>query len=258
MKGTAPALTWYGMQGGIERIELSGKVCANHLAKIANYLAMECDLGPDTCIGIDLPPHWKSSLWAMGALLIGAQVRFWPTRISARTAEAFAADGSAAVDPQDFLQSVDVLLTDRPEFWLSELSPQILTDFAGEIIALNLHSLAFSWNGELPSGVLDGQAEVLGQADVMLAVECCNDANAMQFILPVAQLHDLPAGMLLAIDADRARTALSVRNSSACLQAIISGWAAGLAVVIVDDPMLQDPKNVQNLLRSEGFSDEYI
>lgn len=34
-RGTSPALVWYGDQ---ERIELSGKVVAMHLAKITQYL----------------------------------------------------------------------------------------------------------------------------------------------------------------------------------------------------------------------------
>lgn len=37
-RGAAPALTWYGGDG---RIELSGRVAANHLAKICGYLLDE-------------------------------------------------------------------------------------------------------------------------------------------------------------------------------------------------------------------------
>ncbi|WP_216404307.1 TIGR03089 family protein [Arcanobacterium phocae] len=70
-RGTDPALTWYGAN---ERIELSGKVVAMHLSKIAQYLRDDLGVDSDSRLIIDLPPHWKSILWVLAGHIAGCQV----------------------------------------------------------------------------------------------------------------------------------------------------------------------------------------
>ncbi|MEW6858369.1 TIGR03089 family protein [Trueperella pyogenes] len=130
-RGTSPALTWYDADG---RIELSGKVLANHVAKIANYLADECGLEPGDELALDLPLHWKTLAWALGGIVAGARVTV-------------GTDGSV------------VVTTD----------PQV--EAGGEIVALNLDSFAFAWHGQLPDGVADGAAEVMAQPDTLMIAE---------------------------------------------------------------------------------------
>ena len=68
-----PRITCYDDETG-ERIELSGKVLANWVAKAANLLIEEYDAGPGTVIRLDLPPHWRTAYWLLAALAAGATV----------------------------------------------------------------------------------------------------------------------------------------------------------------------------------------
>ncbi|MGO3085807.1 TIGR03089 family protein [Ancrocorticia populi] len=132
-RGTAPALTWYGPDG---RMELSGKVAANHMAKIAGYLADEVWLDEGASLLLDLPSHWKTCLWGLGGMLAGLEVEV----------------GGAADIP-------DAVLTNRPES-----APD-----ADNTIALDLGPLALSWMGDpLAPGIFDGSAEVMGSPDQLM------------------------------------------------------------------------------------------
>ena len=139
--GSKPALTWYSSQG---RMELSGAVVANHCAKIAAFLAEEAWAEAGESARLSLPCHWKSVLWALGALLAGLQVEL--------ASDVDGAEGS----------QVAVLVTNRPE-------KEEETRFAREVVALDMNPLAFGWTGaELPDGVLDGSAGQLSQPDVLV------------------------------------------------------------------------------------------
>ena len=52
-------------------MELSGKVLDNWAAKTSNYLAEELDAEPGTTVELDLPAHWKTLVWALGAWQAG-------------------------------------------------------------------------------------------------------------------------------------------------------------------------------------------
>src|SRR3954449_8078088 len=72
-----PRLTWYDDEPGPtagERIELSGRVLANWVAKAANLLQDEAAAGPGTTVGIDLPAHWRSVYWSLATWSVGATV----------------------------------------------------------------------------------------------------------------------------------------------------------------------------------------
>ena len=58
---TSPRLTWYGPDS--ERVELSGRVLENWVAKTANYLVDELDAEPGSAVAVDLPVHWRSLVW---------------------------------------------------------------------------------------------------------------------------------------------------------------------------------------------------
>ena len=132
-RGTAPALTWYGADG---RMELSGKVAANHMAKIAGYLADEVWLDEGSRLLLDLPSHWKTCLWGLGGMLAGLEV----------------AIGTTADTP-------DGVITNHPE-----TSPD-----ADNVIALDLGPLALSWTGApLAPGIFDGSGEVMGSPDQLM------------------------------------------------------------------------------------------
>ncbi|MGA8788162.1 MAG: TIGR03089 family protein [Paenarthrobacter sp.] len=131
---TSPRLTWYGPDS--ERVELSGRVLDNWVAKTSNLLQDELDAEPGMTIRLDLPAHWKSFVWALAAWQLGMEVVFDRT-------------------------SADLLVTDSPDDG----------DGSGfdAVVAVPLAALAMRWPGELPSGVVDYAAEVRSHGDVFMA-----------------------------------------------------------------------------------------
>lgn len=67
-----PALIWYGTDG--ERVELSGKVTENWIAKSANLFVDELDATHGDSIRLAATQHWRSIVAALGALRAGCVV----------------------------------------------------------------------------------------------------------------------------------------------------------------------------------------
>nr|WP_231366199.1 TIGR03089 family protein [Zhihengliuella flava] len=145
----APLLTWHGPSG--ERVELSGRVVDNWVAKSANLLQEEYDAGPGTMVRLDMEPHWKSIALALAAWHVGATVTTRP-------------DGPA-----------DVVVTDSPEGASGD-----------EVLAVALPSLALSFGSDLPAGALDYASEVRSFGDVAFPEPV--DAGATALVTPDAEL----------------------------------------------------------------------
>ncbi|MDO4888436.1 MAG: TIGR03089 family protein [Actinomycetaceae bacterium] len=155
--GSRPALTWYGRDG---RIELSGRVAANHMAKIAGYLLDEVWLEPGARLRLALPAHWKQVLWAMGGLLAGAHV-----------------ECEGVTDDRHEGAAYAVVACDHQR--LSDLATSAEAD---EVLALDLASLATSWTGPpLPAGVRDAAAEVMGAPDALVDEHAHAASNASRW-----------------------------------------------------------------------------
>ncbi|MCA4133569.1 TIGR03089 family protein [Arthrobacter sp. M4] len=131
---TSPRLTWYGPDS--ERVELSGRVLDNWVAKTSNFLQDELDARPGTRLRLDLPAHWKSLVWALAAWQLGMEVVL--------------DDGDA-----------ELLVTDNPDGGSG----------FDAVVAVPLAALAMKWPGDLPAGVLDYAAEVRLHGDVFMAHE---------------------------------------------------------------------------------------
>jgi uncharacterized protein (TIGR03089 family) len=128
---TSPRLTWYGPES--ERVELSGRVLDNWVAKTSNLLQDELDAEPGMRVNLDLPAHWKSVIWALAAWQLGMETVL---------------DGGDA----------DYFVTDRPES-------------AGNhdaVIAVALPALAMRWPGDLPPASIDYASEVRSHGDVFM------------------------------------------------------------------------------------------
>ncbi|KIS28271.1 hypothetical protein TV39_05570 [Arthrobacter sp. SPG23] len=134
---TSPRLTWYGPDA--ERVELSGRVLDNWVAKTSNLLQDELDAEPGTRLRLDLPAHWKSMILALAAWQLGMEVVL----------------GSA---------DAELLATASPEAGLEG-------EAFDAVIAVPLPALAMRWPGELPPGVVDFGAEVRSHGDVFMAHE---------------------------------------------------------------------------------------
>jgi uncharacterized protein (TIGR03089 family) len=130
---TSPRLTWYGPEA--ERVELSGRVLDNWVAKTSNLLQDEMDAEPGMRVRLDLPAHWKSLIWALAAWQLGMETVL---------------DGGGA----------DFLVTDRPDAREGNYDA---------VIAVALPALAMRWPGELPAGVIDYASEVRSHGDVFVA-----------------------------------------------------------------------------------------
>lgn len=130
---TAPRLTWYGPDA--ERVELSGRVLDNWVAKTSNLLQDELDAEPGMRLRLALPAHWKAMVWALASWQLGLETVF---------------DGG----PADFLATDD---------------PAGATGQYDAVIAVALPALAMRWPGDLPAGCLDYAAEVRSHGDVFMA-----------------------------------------------------------------------------------------
>jgi len=130
---TAPRLTWYGPDS--ERVELSGRVLDNWVAKTSNLLQDELDAAPGMRVKLALPAHWKSMVWALAAWQVGLETVL---------------DGADA----DFLVTA---ATDE------------VAGHYDAVIAVALPALAMRWPGTLPAGWVDYAAEVRSHGDVFMA-----------------------------------------------------------------------------------------
>ncbi|HPF80959.1 TIGR03089 family protein [Nostocoides australiense] len=68
-----PRITCYDDTTG-ERIELSGKVLANWVAKAQGMLNEQFDAAPGMVLRLDLPPHWRTVYWALAAWGLGMTI----------------------------------------------------------------------------------------------------------------------------------------------------------------------------------------
>ncbi len=144
VQATSPGLTWYGPDG--ERVELSGKVLDNWVAKTANYVVDELDAGPGSVIDIDMPAHWRSLCWVLAAWQAGAAVSYGPG--TGMNHDVTVSAGPPAAAPTTAVPGAS--------------RPRTLT------VAVALGALEMRWAGDLPAGVLDYAAEVRAHGDVFV------------------------------------------------------------------------------------------
>lgn len=191
--GGRPALTWYGDDG--ERVELSGAVVVNWVAKTVNLLVEEFDAGPGTDVVVDLPVGWRQSVWALAAARCGAALTL--------------VDPTADEPGHD----ADVVVTSRPGRW---------TGTTAEVVAVALPALARRFDGDLPPGAVDAAAAVMTYGDV-IGFDPAPGAAAPLTLL-VGDLPDDPAGReLVRGDAPVAHA----------LATSVGVWARGGSVVLL-------------------------
>ncbi len=199
-----PRVTWYGPQG--ERVELSGAVLQNWVSKTVNLLVEEFDAGPGTRVIFDLPVHWRTVLWALGAWRCGATVTLAGPDVPA--------EGAA-----------DVVVTTRPGAW----------GHAGaELVAVALPALARRFDGDLPPGAIDAAAAVMTYGDVVTwAPEPDLEEVAIEppGAEPVRFAELVPAGSV----APGARVLVDGgRPVAVVLRDLLGVWAADGSAVLVE------------------------
>lgn len=128
-----PRLTWYGPDG--ERIELSGKVLDNWVAKSANFLTEEFDVAVGSLIVLQLPAHWKSLCIALAGLACGSTVRFTEESDPHSAASVwFAAEEATVRAAAQHLDTVAVALPALAMAWPTELPDEVeVRDYAADV-----------------------------------------------------------------------------------------------------------------------------
>lgn len=141
----SPRLTWYGE----DRIELSGQVVNNWVTKTQNLLAGDLAAEPGGVLALGLGLSWRDLLWRIAGWGLGLTVK--------SLEDSKAANQELATDPD----LVACAVTD-PESGVCFLKSGI------ESFLVSLSPLAWRYPSVLPEGFLDGNREVLSQADQLL------------------------------------------------------------------------------------------
>jgi uncharacterized protein (TIGR03089 family) len=240
-----PRLTWYGTGG--ERVELSGHVLDNWVTKSTNLLVEEFEVGPGSAVVLDLPPHWRTVVWAFAVWRAGACV-VPVARTDDDTAGTGGAGGGLAADRA-------VVVTDRPEAWST----------AHDVVAVALPALARRFDGQLPAGAMDAASAVMTSGDVLTFLqEHDPGADAIEVEGPVVTHHGLGAwaaerGRSLGVDhAQGARRVLvepTDGDATTVLAAVLTALAEGGSVVLCHPEVVRelraDPARRERLVATE-------
>lgn len=219
-----PRITWYAPGG--ERVELSTRTLDNWVAKSANLLAEEFEVGPGSRVDVRLPVHWRTATWLLAAWVTGACV-------------VVAQDGAApAVGP-----APDSVITADPAAAVAAgLDP-------ATIVAVALPALATTFGPGLPPGALDGTAEVRTRGDVF-APPAGPDAGDAALVVAAGAV--LTHGDLLAEAREAARAQGLGAGARVLTRAgaadAVRGLLAPLAIdgsVVLCSPALADAELVQ-------------
>lgn len=217
----SPWLTWYSQSG--ERIELSGRVYDNWVAKSANLLGDLYDLDEDSIVVIDLPAHWKSLVLAFAALHHGA------TLVDASHQDA---------------QGATLWITAAPK---NENIPA-----SSEILAVNPAALALSFGSDLGPVAEDFNATVRSYGDQFYP----SPVSAGTSALTTSEDSSVSITELFATEAEAKGTIL-VRADQPLLKLLpylIGQWKAGDAVVLVEDSF----EVTERLRDGERISFDYV
>ncbi|WP_237187137.1 TIGR03089 family protein [Rothia nasimurium] len=122
----SPALLWYSAPG--ERIELSGRVFDNWVAKTANFLVDECEVEPDSLLALPQRLHWRSLVLAAAGLRVGATLA-WGQQAGADVRAAFDTAELEGAEAEYLLAVAAEPLAPR---FMGQLPPDVL-DYAAEV-----------------------------------------------------------------------------------------------------------------------------
>lgn len=244
-----PRLTWYGPGG--ERVELSGHVLDNWVTKSTNLLVEEFEIGPGSTVVLDLPPHWRTVVWAFAVWRAGGCVVPVVRTDDGAAAVTGGAGGGLGVDRA-------VVVTDRPDAWST----------THDVVAVALPALARRFDGALPAGVMDAASAVMTYGDVLTFLqEHDPGADAVEVegaVVPHDALAAWAADRAGALGVDVGRAAQRVlveprtEDGVAVLAVALTVLAGGGSVVLchhqVVEELRADPVRRERLLATERAS----
>ena len=220
---SAPLLTAYDDATG-DRVELSGTTLANWVAKTANLLQDEFDVGPGSTVAVALPVHWQTAAVLLGVWSCGATVLDTAAEDDGRLGSA-----DLTLSTQDRLDALTEAGAD-PLLGLS-LHPLGLgmTDYSGEArdyaLEVRVHGDVFTpWQQVAPDapGLRAGALELTLGGLVAAATELAGRlgivAGDRLLVDPETAAEAGPVAWLLAPLAAGASVVLSARTRPADLQ----------------------------------------
>ncbi|WP_185173419.1 TIGR03089 family protein [Rothia nasimurium] len=218
----SPALLWYSAPG--ERIELSGRVFDNWVAKTANFLVDECEVEPGSLLALPQRLHWRSLVLAAAGLRVGATLT-WELRAGA--------DVRAAFDMSE--------LEDAEEEYL---------------LAVAAEPLAPRFMGQLPSEVLDYAAEVRSHPDVYVGWAApAAEGHAWEGTSYGRLMEQLTEqATALTTEYEHEVAALQVpgeRFDAAYLEQALAVMASGRAALVLDPAVTWEQERLSRVLGDE-------
>ncbi|ALE05117.1 hypothetical protein AL755_05820 [Arthrobacter sp. ERGS1:01] len=245
---TVPRLTWYGPDS--ERVELSGRVLENWVAKTANFLVDELDGEPGTTVAVDMPVHWRSLVWLLATWAVGGTALSQCPISGANVRETGDAGASHP----------NIVATTNPDAAFARAEQASRSPF---IVAVALPALAMRWTEPLPADALDYSGGVRAHADVFYPNDSPED-DAIAWESPMRSLSyaELLAAAPVAADGSTVtlpatgtgghRVLLAAANGwDAVVPAALQTWADGGSVVLLDPSVeatehLRTMENVTN------------
>lgn len=143
-----PLLTCYDDATG-ERVELSATTLDNWVAKTANLLQEEFDIGPGRTVALALPVHWQSAVVMLAAWTCGATIL------------------DTAPEDDGSLGGADLVMAAQDR--LPAIEDQT-ADGAPELVGLSLHPLGMGMTGYV-GPARDFAIEVRAQGDVFVPAQ---------------------------------------------------------------------------------------
>lgn len=228
---TAPRLTWYGPDS--ERVELSGRVLENWIAKTANFLVDELDGEPGTTVAVEIPVHWRSFVWLLAIWAVGGTAL---SQCPTSGAKVHAMADAGASHP-------NIVATTAPDAAIARAEKAGRSPF---IVAVALPALAMRWTEPLPADALDYSGGVRAHADVFYPNETPED-DTIAWESPMRSLSYAELMTAAPLAADGAalklpapgtagrRVLLAAANGwDSVVPAALHTWAGGGSVVLLD------------------------
>ena len=217
----APLVTQYDDATG-ERVELSGTTLANWVAKTANLLQDEFDVGPGSTVALALPVHWQSAAVLLAVWSCGATVL------------------DTAAEDEGRLAEVDVVLAAQDR--LPALEDDLPED-AAELVGLSLHPLGLGMAGYV-GPARDFALEVRAHGDFFAPYEPADPSGPGLRLggleLPLGGLVEAAvelAGRLGIGAGDRVLVDEQVAAEAGPVAWLLAPLAAGASLVLVRHPV---------------------
>jgi uncharacterized protein (TIGR03089 family) len=215
----APLVTFYDDVSG-ERTELSATTLANWVAKTANLLADEFDVGPGSTVALALPVHWQTAAVLLGVWSCGAAVL------------------DTAGEDDDRFAGADVVLADADR--LPPLEEQDLP----ELMGLSLHPMGLGMTG-YTGPARDFALEVRAHGDVFHPGQPVDPADPGLVlgggVLSLAGLVETAtelAGRLGITEGDRVLVDARAATEAGPVAWLLAPLAAGASLVLCRAPAL--------------------